>query len=199
MSRTLQQNLSRLPAQKLLIEVFSIVLGVLLALAMNQWRETRANRALAETALANVELELEANRDLLVLLNENNKSALAAATTVDHSATEEPTAFVPGLQLQEIAWNALLSTGVSSYVDYQTILTLSESYSIQRVYKELGVQVVQAELNTAAYAVATGTTVDEQSKLENFAGFFELLVAIEIELLRSYDAAIATLQSVISR
>ena len=37
----------KLPLQKLLIEVFSIVLGVLLALAMNQWREARANRALA--------------------------------------------------------------------------------------------------------------------------------------------------------
>ena len=41
-----------LPVQELLVEVFSIVLGVLLALAMNQWRESRSQRAQADSALA---------------------------------------------------------------------------------------------------------------------------------------------------
>jgi hypothetical protein len=84
---------------------------------------------------------------------------------------------------------------MSSYVDYQTILTLSETYSVQQAYKELGVQLVQAELNSAAYAAAAGTTIDDQQKLQHFSGFFELLVAIEIELLRSYDSTLTALGS----
>ncbi len=192
MSRSVQQSLGKLPIQKLLIEVFSIVLAVLLALAMNQWRERLGNRALAATALSNIELELRSNQDLLLLLNENNRSMTAAIKDED-SETGNPPAFVPGLQLQEIAWNAFLSTGVSSYVDYGTVLMLSKLYSIQEVYKELGSQVVQAELNSAAYAVAAGTTIDEEQKLEQFFGFLELLVAIEIELLQTYEVTLAEL------
>ena len=192
MSRAVQGAISRLPVQKLLIEVFSIVLAVLLALGMNQWRETLANRALAQTALANIELELRSNQDLLVLLNENNRSVTASIHNEDVE-TESSAAFVPGLQLQEIAWNALLSTGVSSYVDYDTVLMLSKLYSVQEVYKELGTQIVQAELNSAAYAAAAGTTIDEQQKLEQFAGFLELLVAIEIELLQTYEITLVEL------
>ncbi len=192
MSRAVQGAISRLPVQKLLIEVLSIVLAVLLALGMNQWRETLANRALAQTALANIELELRSNQDLLVLLNENNRSVTASIHNEDVE-TESSAAFVPGLQLQEIAWNALLSTGVSSYVDYDTVLMLSKLYSVQEVYKELGTQIVQAELNSAAYAAAAGTTIDEQQKLEQFAGFLELLVAIEIELLQTYEITLVEL------
>jgi hypothetical protein len=188
----MQQTLGKLPIQKLLVEVFSIVLAVLLALAMNQWRERRGNRALAETALSNIELELRSNQDLLLLLNENNRSVTASLAGEDPE-TGNPPAFVPGLQLQEIAWNAFLSTGVSSYVDYGTVLMLSKLYSIQEVYKELGSQVVQAELNSAAYAVAAGTTIDEEQKLEQFSGFLELLVAIEIELLQTYEVTLAEL------
>lgn len=194
MSLSVPPFLRKLPLQKLLIEVFSIVLAVLLALGMNQWREQLANRALAETALTNVALEIRSNQDLLTLLNENNSAVMAAISDTE-GEDQESVAFVPGLQLQEIAWEALLSTGTSSYVDYQTILTLSETYSIQRVYKELGVQVVQAELNTAAYATVVGTVIDEQQRLQHFSGFFELLVAIEIELLRSYDSTLTALGS----
>ena len=192
MSGSARQTWSKLPIQKLLIEVFSIVLAVLLALWMNQWRETRANRALAETALANIELELRSNQDLLLLLNKNNQSVIASINDED-AETENSAPFVPGLQLQEIAWDALQSTGASSYVDYGTVLMLSKLYSIQEVYKDLGSQVVQAELNSAAYAVAAGTTIDEEQKLEQFSGFLELLVAIEIQLLQAYEVTLAEL------
>ena len=190
MSGSLRESLSKIPLQKLLIEVFSIVVGVLLALAMNEWRENRANRALAQTALANVESEIRSNQELLVRVNEINKSALELIEQVDRE-DEETKAFVPGLQLQEIAWTALLSSGVSSHIDYQMLLGLSECYAIQRVYKDMGRQIVQAELSSAAYAAAAGTTVDDQNKIENFAGFFGLLVAIEAQLLSSYEETLA--------
>ncbi|MEJ2084903.1 MAG: hypothetical protein P8Y44_04395 [Acidobacteriota bacterium] len=179
-----------LPLQKLLVEIFSIVLGVLLALAMNQWRESRSQRAQADTALANIVLEIRSNRELLAQLHDNNAKALheIGAAAEDES---EQTSFVPGLQLQDVAWNTLLTTGVSGFVDYQIILGLAETYSIQSVYKDLGRQIIEAELSSAAYSVAAGTTIDEQRKLREFSGFLELLVAIENQLLASYEEALA--------
>jgi len=183
-----------LPVKKLLVEVFSIVLGVLLALAMNQWRESRSQRAQADTALANIVLEIRSNRELLAQLHDNNAKALHEIGAVSESESE-PTSFVPGLQLQDVAWNTLLTTGVSGFVDYQIILGLAESYSIQSVYKDLGRQIIEAELSSAAYSVAAETTIDEQRKLREFSGFLELLVAIESQLLASYEEALALVGS----
>jgi len=183
--------LGKIPFQKLLIEVFSIVLAVLLALGVNQWREQEANEALARTALANVASELESNLKLLTLINTNNAAALES---ISDQEDDEPVVFVPGLQLQEIAWESLLSTGVSTYVDYSTILMISETYSIQDVYKGLGAQVTQAEMTATAFSVAMGTVVDDRILRSEFVGYFELLVQIELQLLESYGLAMEALK-----
>ncbi len=46
----------------LMLEVFFIVLGVVLALAANDWREHRSNLRHASTALESIRDELDANR-----------------------------------------------------------------------------------------------------------------------------------------
>ena len=187
----MKTSLGKIPFQKLLIEVFSIVLGVLLALGVNQWREQKGNETLARAALANVVSELESNLKLLTLINTNNAAALES---ISEQEGDEPVVFVPGLQLQETAWGSLLSTGVSAYVDYSTILKISETYAIQDVYKGLGAQVTQAEMTATAYSVAAGTVVDDQVLKSEFLGYFELLVEIERQLLESYGSALESLK-----
>ena len=49
----------------ILIEVFSIVLGVMLALGVSEWQQEREYAQLADTALANVARELESNLEVL--------------------------------------------------------------------------------------------------------------------------------------
>lgn len=180
----------RLPIQTLVIEVFSIVLGVLLALGMNQWREQRSHQSQADSALQHITNELHANLELLTLLHENNTATLAAMFEEQDVEEEEDGSFIPGLQLRETAWETLLSTGLSNYVDYETILMLSEVFSIQSIYKQTGMQLTEAFMNVAAYASASGTDVNNLHLQRQFASYFEMLVTLEEALLDSYGEVI---------
>ena len=180
----------RPPIQTLLIEVFSIVLGVLLALAMNEWREQRSHQSQAESALQNISNELRSNLELLTLLHENNTVTLSAMSAEQDAEPDEDRNFIPGLQLRETSWETLLSTGVSNYVKYETMLMLSETYSMQSIYKQTGMQLTEAAMNVAAYATVSGTDVNNEHFQSQFINYFEILVSIEGVLLKSYREVI---------
>lgn len=61
----LQHFRDRFPLAAIGIEVFSIVLAVLLALTVDQWREDWNNRKLAEAALISIRREVQSNQTLL--------------------------------------------------------------------------------------------------------------------------------------
>ncbi|WP_439107310.1 hypothetical protein [Congregibacter sp.] len=74
----------------ILLEVFSIVLGVMLALGVSEWQQEREYAQLAETALANVALELESNLEDLTRIHENNAETIDRAE-VDTDDQGSPT------------------------------------------------------------------------------------------------------------
>jgi hypothetical protein len=186
----------KLPIQTLLIEVFSIVLGVLLALGMNEWREQRAHQSQVKAALQNISHELRSNLEMLTTIHENNtatvdaiaKSGEAEADTADNRT------FIPGLQLRKTAWETLQSTGVSNYADYETMLQLSGTYSMQGVYTQTGVLLTEAAMNMTAFAVANGKEVDNEKFSRQFYDYFAMLVRVEEELLKSYRESIGHLE-----
>ena len=150
-------SIQRWPLQKLAIEVFSIVVGVLLALGVNEFREQRLHRAQAESAMNNIKLEIQSNVDFLTLVHANNTATIDALSEEDKSDLEEDKSdskeernFIPGLQVDATAWETLLSTGVSNYVEYESILVLSKMYSIQEIYKQTGGQLSAAAMNMDA-------------------------------------------------
>lgn len=65
MYKKLQHFRERLPLAAIGLEIFSIVLAVLLALGVNEWREARNNQQLAKTALRSVAEEARSNRSIL--------------------------------------------------------------------------------------------------------------------------------------
>ena len=173
-------------ASALALEVFSIVLGVLLALGLSEWAGDRENHRLAKSALLNISKEISSNLETLTIIHDNNVQTVNAITAQSESNVDESRSFIPGMQLQEIAWEAFLATGMSGYVNYDTILGLSKMYAIQRVYKQTGMQMSESAMNATAYATALGTTVDERHFQEQFIGYFQLLTQIEAQLLDSY-------------
>ena len=177
-------------APALALEVFSIVLGVLLALGLSEWADDRENHRLAKSALLNISKEISSNLETLTLIHENNVQTVNAITAQSESNADESQSFIPGIQLQETAWEAFLATGMSGYVNYDTILELSKMYAIQRVYKQTGTQMSESAMNATAYATALGTTVDERHFQEQFIGYFQLLTQIEVQLLDSYMDAL---------
>ena len=176
----------------LLIEVFSIVLGVLLALGLSEWSEERQHRAQADIALANILLELESNETLLVAIHDNNTATITAMKEASPGEDQNQN-FIPGLQLQETAWEAFLSTGLSNYANYDDVLTLSQLYSIQDIYKQLGLQLVEASMQVSAFAVVQEREINDDQFQKQFLVYFEMLSAIEERLLISYDEVAAEL------
>jgi type II secretory pathway pseudopilin PulG len=190
MSKTKQSELNssrKFPLQQITIEVLSIVLGVLLALAVNEWRSQRSQQAEAKAALVNIQNELQANLTALRLLHENNSVTVKLMQDPEKAGTEEDRKFIPGMQLQETSWQTLLSTGVSNYVEYETVLKLSQSYSMQGVYKQTGRLLAQAAMNSAGYAAVIDKEIDNNSFNRQFINYLEMIVVIEQELLKSYE------------
>ena len=180
--------------RSILVEVGSIVLGVLLALGVSEWAQQRDREEQAENALRNVAQELRWNLDLLERLHTNN----AATLRLLDEAVEDDDAegnIVPGLQLRETAYQTLVTTGIANYIGFDRVLSLSETYSMQGVYKHIGRQLAEAAMAMAAHASALGTEVDNQHYQRQFRPYFDMLVAAEELLLGSYRDALQELGS----
>ncbi len=173
--------------QTILIEIFSVVFGVLLALGINEWRENLANQQAVNEIMQNIKSEIVSNIDFLEKVYENNQETvrLASADTLEEKVDGDRT-IVPGIQLQETAWKTLMSTGISQHLDYDTLYRLSQAYSLQENYKKVSMSLVQAAMNTSAYTAANKSTIDNDSFTHEFLDYFTMIVQMEAQLLKTY-------------
>lgn len=126
----------------LLLEVFLIVIGVMVALGANEWRENRAIAQRTDTALENIRQEIL-----------RNQTALAKRLTYHEALRDSMQAYLPDLEnisLQDIdrnrlgmtrgfhflliydaAWQTALTSQILPYVEYETLTTLSTIYQVQ--------------------------------------------------------------------
>ena len=179
----------------LVVEVISIVIGVLLALALSEWSEERNHQTQAKIALENIATEILANHKLLTVIHDNNLETLEAMHNQPESGEGDDRTYIPGLQLRKTAWDALLSTGLSNYISYDKVLVLSEMYAIQDVYKQTGTQLVEATMTASAYATVLATDIDNSQFQKQFGMYFEMLSGIETQLLLVYDNALTNIES----
>jgi len=169
----------RLPLQVIAIEVFSIVLGVFLALAVNQWREQRAQEARAAAALANIEREIGSNLRLLETVHAGNLAVIDALDTPNTDFDTTQVAFTPAVQVQRTAWETASSIGVFTYADYDRVLEISELYEMLTVYRTMSYELVGAMMSGMAFAAAQGRTWDDDSGNLEFGPIFRLIVQVE--------------------
>jgi hypothetical protein len=186
----------KFPLQRLLVEFFSIVLGVLLALGLNEWRENRSHQSQANAALLNIKNELQSNLKALTILHENNAETVKVMAENKNTDSGGERKFIPGLQLRETAWETFLSTNISNYVDYKTVLILSETYSMQSVYKQTGSLLAEAAMNMAAYVAANGREVEDKNFNNQFYDYFTMLVQVENALLESCQNSLEHLENI---
>ena len=163
---------------------------------LNEWRENRSHQSQASAAMLNIKNELQSNIKALKILHENNVMTVKVMDENKDSDSSEERKFIPGLQLRETAWETFLSTNISNYVDYETVLVLSETYSMQSVYKQTGSLLAEAAMNMAAYAAATGKDVEDSNFNNQFYDYFTMLVQVESELLKSYQKSVEHLEDI---
>jgi hypothetical protein len=171
----------------IIIEVSSIVLGVLLALAVSEWQEQREKGKLATIALANIHRELQANQVLLSKIHDNNTQTIKLSPNGEDG---EDAQFIPGVQVRSTAWDAMLSSGISSHIDYQLLFELSEVYSMQSIYRETGMKLLDAAMSMSAMAAVNNVEVDSDHFLSQFQNYFDMLLTMEERLLQGYEGAL---------
>ena len=167
----------------------------MLALGVSEWQQEREYAQLADTALANVARELQSNLEVLTRIHENNVETieLSAAGADDQSGPSEDRQFIPGVQVRSTAWDTLLSSGLANHIDYKLLLSLSEIYSMQGIYRQMGLQIVEASLSMASMATVNRIEVDNEVFREQFDSFFKILLQMEEALLEGYEETLASL------
>lgn len=177
------------------LEVFSIVLGVLLALGVSEWQEKRNNTERAGIAVANVRAELESNLELLEFILPNNTLTVERIISGE-DGDQDGSTFIPGVQIRSSAWQTLGSTGLSHFVDYEILIELSQLYSMIDVYRTTSYEFISSNMNMAATATALDKAVDDKRLSENFLPYFQMLVQIEGALTDAHKNAISTIDGI---
>lgn len=117
-----------------------IVLGLVGALLIDEWRDTRQRNQRVQNALESVTAELRGNRDALDKSIEYNEQLM---TTLRESAKSGVMYQGPILRrtpLSSVAWDAVRDAGVTSDVPHGLLMSLGSAYSAQASYiTELGV------------------------------------------------------------
>lgn len=129
----------------MVIEVVFIVLGVLIALGVNEWRGARQEAALVETALDNLAEEMARNHENVswrlayhTQLRDSLVQHIRPAVTPPYPAFERISlpemGFGDGFgfrMLDRIAWETARSTGAVGLMSYEDVLVLSRTYETQ--------------------------------------------------------------------
>lgn len=125
-----------------LLEATFVVLGVVLALAANEWREARALGRQADAALETLRQELTTNRAAVAEALDYHLGLTQQLRALSASG-EEPEdhrlfarGYVAPADLHHTAWDVAGATGVLASMPYEDVLVLSGIYEAQREYDE---------------------------------------------------------------
>lgn len=169
----------------LLVEFLSVVIGVLIALAVDEWNEDRQNQNKADLALDNIRLELKDNLDILEYLHPNNLAVMSVVFDSVQADTQQN--FLPGIQLQETAWQTLMSTGVAAYIPYEELFQVSQIYTIQEIYKRSGNQILDSFVNSRSLFMALEKDLSDEEIFESNRSGLEMMMYLETNLLEALE------------
>ena len=122
---------------RLALEAVMIAFGVLLAMSLESWRESRGHRQLAEEALANIRTEIARDAERIRRqIPEQQKTADALGAFLDQLDAgrhpPEPHLALNPPMLSAAAWNTAMSTQALAHMDFGTVQALAVFYESQR-------------------------------------------------------------------
>lgn len=138
----------------ILIEIVTIIFSILLALGVNEWRETLSNEKLAFRALSDFRKELVMNRDAVEAAMRDQQGTVAFLEDVmkQHRAAGQADVRFPEINLPDVlttAWETALVSRALSYIDYDVLVVLSEINLQQKWLLSLEEKVFQSILSPA--------------------------------------------------
>lgn len=181
------------PATALLIEVFSVVIAVFFALAVDEWWEDLENRERAEEALVRIIDEVKENRADIVDDIAYHEQQLAKIEPVlaqlDAGDSIEPGTEV-GLSvdisiLSDTSWKAAQMMRLLRYFPADSVDQITGAYSLQKLYYEYAVFLFQTMGSLESH------TAPKESIIRAAHHNVRFILNLERTLLRAYDEVIA--------
>ncbi|HEX6134093.1 MAG TPA: hypothetical protein VFZ24_09020 [Longimicrobiales bacterium] len=170
------------------VESLLIVMSILLALAVDEWREGRNYQELAQHSLEIFGREIEQN---LAMLSEIVPYHVGLRDVVTDMAAHpdrvvDVHSILEGLEptvLQNTAWETALATGSFRYIDVATVSKLSLMYGLQQRY--------QATSGRPELYVTSATTPEQKlEQMQHALMYLNDLVRAEQRLLGVYLLAL---------
>ncbi|HTJ28606.1 MAG TPA: hypothetical protein VMA36_20805 [Candidatus Limnocylindria bacterium] len=136
----------RIDPSDLVLEIISIVIAILLALGVNEWRDALRARANAHEAMVAIRDEIVANdRELHALMPHHLANLQAFRALLKGSSRQRPVSFdtfmetfgrvnphgFQAVQAESTAWDLARGSGVLSAVPYATRVALERAYREQ--------------------------------------------------------------------
>lgn len=173
-------------------EAAFVVLGVVLALAANEWREQRASATRAEHALTSILEELETNRASVAESLEYHSGLLeaiqeTAATSAQPDIRTFSRGFVSAANVHRTAWESASATGAFEELDFEHLLDLSRVYAQQERYAHQA-DSISPLIYEELYRGGTSRILENYRNLASLIGS---LAYRERELLELYDRTLA--------
>jgi hypothetical protein len=192
----------RIDWRPILLEAFFVVLGVVLALAANEWRQAIVDRRSATTALESIREELDANRQSVLLsLKYHLQLSDTLIVILRQAAARGDSASPPGIrvfsqgfvhpaQLLSTAWETAAATDAVRHMSHDDVLVLARVYDQQRRYATQSEQ-IGALIYGEIFARGTSGVIRNYANLSSIIGAFWYR---ECELLLGYDQALTELR-----
>lgn len=179
-----------------LFEAAFVVLGVVLALAANEWRKSAERAERAEHALAGIVDELRTNREAVASALAYHQGLTAtirelSATSGSPDAATFSRGFVAPAAVYATAWESAAATGVLEDMDFGVVLDLSRLYAHQERY-EVQARGVSSVIYGELYRGGTEAVVENY---RNLASLIYSFAYRERELLDLYDRTLTELDA----
>ena len=186
---------------RVLFESALIVVSILVALALDEWRDNRQNDQLIKHALSNFVSEIRQNKARVedaAPFNQGLRNVLNRhyqdddITSVDEFVTMVES-YSP-LVLQSSAWDTALATGSLAKMDYNVVSALSLTYSLQRRY-------VQVNHSSMAELTSPQNLGDGKLKLAEYNAirYLDTVAGMENELGVVYSQATLVLEEALKK
>jgi hypothetical protein len=177
----------------MVVEAVFIVFAVLLALALDEWNQTRELMEQAEQARAAVLSELESNQADLRLGGPSTAALLERVTeTVQQlSQGEAITSIHLDVQLPDFsdaAWETARFTGVVARMDYEWVLQTARVYQVQALTWDL-----QTNLLLTLGSLAAART-PELERFADLTGQLTILTLLHDQLGEGYEELLGTVE-----
>ena len=182
----------KLTLSGILIEMFSVVFAVLLALGVNEWRSSRSNEELGTAAYQKITNEIKNNHQKISRIIENHNNILADIDSVITRLRQNRTDITFGQIIFETpsstAWEAAKLTTAVNYLDYNKVEKITGVYSSQRIYSNVSDRVFQ-EL---VFLVPDKDPVKMIDQMRKQKVYLLNLISIEKQLIEEYDNFLKT-------